>query len=127
MSDIDFNALGQAIDTTFGRSSLKNSTATQSIKMELRGPETLEVKFTTIVNLVNDHELVDLKKRYVNESSDLIEQSLKRVKEDYKDATGKSIKLKLVGENDGFEIINLNIYNRKRTAYYRRNLVFSVG
>jgi hypothetical protein len=127
MSDIDFNALGQAIDTTFGRSSTTNAMSSQSIKMVLRGPETLEVKFTTIVNLVNDREMVDLKKRFTDESSDLIEQALKRVKEDYKDATEKTVKFKQLSEKDGFEIINLNIYNRKRTAYYRRNLIFSVG
>jgi hypothetical protein len=127
MSDIDFNALGQAIDTTFGRSSTTNAMQSQSIKMVLRGPEVLEVKFTTIVNLVSDREMVDLKKRFTDESSDLVEQALKRIKEKYKDATGNNIKLKQLSEKDGFEIINLNIYNRKRTAYYRRNLIFSVG
>jgi hypothetical protein len=127
MSDIDFNALGQAVDTTFGRSSVTNSLASQSIKMVLKGPDVLEVKFTTIVNLVNDHEMVDLKKRFTQESTDLIDQALKRVKEEYKEQTDNAVKFKQFTESDGFEIIDLNIYNRKRTAYYRRNIFFKIS
>lgn len=127
MKKIDFNALGQALDTTWGRSST-TSCATQSVKMTLLNAEMLEVKYVTIVNLVHDRELVELKKRYTDESTTIIDQSLKGVKETYSElAKEGTVKFKQVDEKDSFEFINMNIHNSKRTAYFRRSVFFKVS
>lgn len=123
---IDFNALGQAIDTTFGRSSTKNG-ASKSVKMRMLDAEKLEVRYMVIVNLVSEREMVDLKKRYKEESDDVINSALKVVKETYKDLSESSIKFKQVNDVDSFEVIDLNIYNGKKTAYFRRTIVFEMS
>lgn len=125
MSEIDFNALGQAIDTTFGRSSTPNG-ASQSVKFILRGNNVLEVNFAMIVNLVNDREMIDMQKKYRNEADDVIEAALKRVKAEYTEQAESKLKLKQTKDSDKFEIIDLNIYNGKRTAYYRRCVQFEI-
>lgn len=123
---LDYNALGQAIDTTWGRSSTPSG-AGSSIKFKILGPKQMEVCFVAIVNLVNDHEMLDLKKRYISEANEVIGIATKRVKENYKEATEQTIRLKQISESDTFEIINLNIYNRKRTAYFRRKIVYEIS
>lgn len=124
--NIDFNALGQAVDTTFGRSSTPTG-ASQSVKFVIKDGNTLEARYVTIVNLVTERELVDLQKKYVDEANQVINIAIKNVKEVYKEITDESLKLKQVSDEDKFEIIDLNIYNRKRTAYFRRNVVFEMS
>ncbi len=125
-NSLDLNALGNAIDTTFGRSSTLG-VPTQSIKYKVLSNEKIEATFNAIVNLVNDKEMIDLRKRYTDEAKDTIAASVKRVKETYKDLTdGETIKFKQISESDSFEIINLNIYNRKRTAYFRFKVIFEI-
>jgi len=126
MSEIDFDALGQAIDTTWGRSSTP-SVATQSVKVLITGADCIEVRYATIVNLVHDRELVELKTRYTDESSSVIDQTLKKVKESYKEQCSKAIKFKQISEKDSFEFVNMNIHNSKRTAYFRRSVFFKVS
>lgn len=127
MKQIDFNALGQAIDTSWGRASTTPTCATQSVKVMITGTDTVEVRYITVVNLVHDRELNELKKRYTEESTSVIDQTLKRVKEQYSELAEGAIKFKQVGEKDSFEFIEMNIYNSKRTAYFRRSVFFKVS
>lgn len=123
---IDFNALGQSLDSTWGRSSTPTG-ASQSVKFVIKGTNLLEVRYTAIVNLVNDQEMVDLKKKYTNEAEQVCSIALKKVKETYKELSEKTLKLKQVSDDAKFEIIDLNIYNRKRTAYFRKNVVYEMS
>lgn len=127
MKQIDFNALGQAIDTSWGHASTTPTCATQSVKVMITGTDTVEVRYITVVNLVHDRELNELKKRYTEESTSVIDQTLKRVKEQYSELAEGTIKFKQVGEKDSFEFIEMNIYNSKRTAYFRRSVFFKVS
>jgi len=126
MTEIDFNALGQAMDTTWGRTSTPQ-VATQSVKFVLLNADTVEVRYVTIVNLVHDKELTELKKRYTDESTSVIDKAVSKVKETYKEQAEKSIKFKQIEETHSFEYINLNIHNSKRTAYFRRSVFFKVS
>lgn len=126
MTEIDFNALGQAIDTTWGRSSTP-TVATQSVKFVLLNEDTIEVRYATIVNLVDSREFEKLKKRYTEDSSSVIDKAISKVKETYKEQAEKTIKFKQVDERDSFEYIDMNIYNGKRTAYFRRSVFFKVS
>jgi len=123
---IDYNALGQSIDTTWGRSSTPSG-ASQSVKISLISEDKMKVMYITIVNLCNEREMIDLKKKYVDEADQIIDNNLKKVKENYKEITESAVKFKQVSDTDSFEIINLNIYNGKKTAYYRRTVVYEVS
>ena len=127
MKEIDYNALGQACDTTWGRASTTPTCATQSVKVMITSADLVEVRYVTVVNLVHDRELAELKKRYTEESTSVIDQTLKRVKENYSELAEGTVKFKQVGEKDSFEFINMNIHNSKRTAYYRRSVFFKVS
>jgi hypothetical protein len=126
MSDLDYNALGQAIDTTWGKSSspIANSF---SVKMSLIGPDMLRVSYQTIVNFASERQMLQVKIKEQELSSGNIKTVLDAVKNSYKDLTSKTLKLKEVSSGDSVEIIGMAVHNPKKTAIYRKNVMFEVG
>ena len=126
MSEIDYNALGQAIDTTWGRSSspVLNSF---SVKMNLVGTDVLAVNYQCIVNFASERQMLQVKIREEKLSSDNIKAILDAVKNAYKELTSKTLKLKEIGSSDSVEIIGFGIHNPKRTALYRKKLMLEIG
>lgn len=125
MLDIDYNALGQAIDTTWGRSSTPK-TASYSVKFKLQG-NVLVASYAAIVNFAAEKEMIILKQMYSEESQAIISAVLKNVKSVYKEISGKTLKTKEVSTSDSLEIIGFNVHNPKRTAYYRRATSFEIA
>lgn len=128
MSDIDFNALGQAIDSTWGRSSTPK-TASYSVKMSLLGSDRMLVSYAAIVNFGTERQMIEMKRAYSSEADSVVSEVIKKVKSIYKELTGSTLSTKALkdGDTDGLEIINLNVHNARRTAYYRRKAVFEIG
>lgn len=123
---IDYNALAQSMDTSWGKSSTP-LTATNSVKMQLVGENRLKVTFVTIVNFRSNPEFIQTKQRCEKEATSIVNEVIKQVKSSYKELTGNSLKFKSVSANDSVEIIGLGVYNPKRTAYYRRTEMFEIG
>lgn len=128
MDNIDYNALGQAIDETWGRSSTPK-TASYSVKITFCGQDRLLVSYAAIVNFASERQMVDTKRLYAEESKRIVAEVIKKVKATYKELADKPIKMKLVAgsETDSVEIINMNVHNAKRTAYYRHKALFEIG
>jgi len=128
MTKINYAALGQAIDTTWGRSSTPK-TASYSVKMSLMGPDRLLVSYAAVVNFGTERQMIEMKRAYASESESIVNEVIKRVKSTYKELTGSTLSAKSSKEGhvDSLEIINLNIHNAKRTAYYRRKAIFELG
>ena len=126
MKTVDINALAQSIDSTFGRSSTPQ-TASYSVKITQAGPDILSVSYAAIVNFGNEREMIHMKRAYVEEAASVISAYLKRVKENYKEITGDTIKLTLRDPVDSVEIINYNCHNCKRTAYIRRKCLAEIN
>ncbi len=126
MADIDYNALGQAIDTTWGRSST-SKTASYSVKLSLAGPDRLLASYAAVVNFGTEKQMIDMKRRYSDESESVVASVLKAVKGSYKDLCGSTLKAHEVSSTDGLEIINCSVHNPRRTAYYRRQTVYEIG
>ena len=61
MAEIDYNALAQAIDTTWGRSSTPK-TASYSIKLSLQGSDTLLASYAALVNFGTEHQMIEMKR-----------------------------------------------------------------
>lgn len=122
---IDYNALGQALDTTWGRSSTPK-TATHSVKFTVNG-DTLVASYAAIVNFATEREMVVMKRSYSEESKSVIDEVLKHVKATYKSLCGKTLKLKEASSQDSVEIIGVQMHNPKRTAYYRKKSLFEIG
>jgi len=125
MIDVDFNALGQAIDTTWGRTSTPK-TASYSVKFKLQG-NVLVAYYAAIVNFAAEKEMIILKQKYAEESQSVINAVLKNVKAVYKEISGKTLKTKEISTSDSLEIIGFNVHNPKRTAYFRRATSFEIA
>jgi hypothetical protein len=125
-SKINFDALGQASDTTWGRSSTPK-TSSYSVKVSMLGPTTIKASYAVIVNFGSERQMIETKRRYAEESIAIISEVLKTIKANYKSLTGSSLSTKEVGSQDNIEIISATIHNPKKTAYYKRQTVFEVG
>jgi len=123
--EIDINAVGQAIDTTWGRSSTP-MTASYSVKFTLLGGNRILASYKVITNFVSEKEMILMKRSCSEESEKVIDAHVRSVKEKYKDITGQTLKFGQVETSDSLEIIGFNVHNPKRTAYYRRKTVFDL-
>ena len=126
MADIDYNALGQAIDTTWGRSSTPK-TASYSVKITMLGPDRLLASYAAIVNFGTERQMIEMKRLYSEESQAVTKEVLKTVKSNYKELTGDSLSAKEESSTDSLEIVGLNVHSPRRTAYYRRKTVIEIG
>ena len=122
---IDYNALGQAIDTTWGRASTPK-TASYSVKFSMQGNK-LIASYAAIVNFGTEREMIMVKRSYVEESISVIAEAIKGIKANYKQISSDSLSTKEVATSDSLEIIGYGIHNPKRTAYYRRKTIFEIG
>lgn len=123
---LNINALGQAIDTTWGRSSTPK-TASYSVKFTFLGDSRLLASYKVITNFVSEKEMIKMKKNCLEESEDVIAEHVRLVKETYKQLSGETLTLKEESATDSLEIIGFNVHNPKRTAYYRRKVVFEIA
>lgn len=126
MEDIDYNVLGQAMDTTWGRSSTPK-TASYSVKLTMMGPDRILASYAAVVNFGTEHQMISMKRRYVEESEAVTNEVIKQVKARYKNLSGESLAAKKLTATDSLEIIGFNVHNPRRTAYYRRKTVFEIG
>lgn len=97
MLDIhDIRVLGGLIDTTFGRTSIRE--AGHAIAYKLMNHcdvgHTLEVRFETIVNVNSREGIQSEQNRYDDISIKMINEAVKQLKADFRDAAGKSLKIK---------------------------------
>lgn len=125
VSEIDLSALGQALDTTWGRSSTPK-TASYSVKFTITGSNMICASYAAIVNFASERQMVEMKRMYSSESVSIINEHLKLIKSSYKKLTGKTLKTKQETSSDCLEVIGVNFYNPRRTAYYRRKTFFEV-
>jgi len=95
--------------------------------MSLVGPDMLKVSYQTIVNFASERQMLQVKMQEQELSSSNIKSVLDAVKNSYKDLTNKSLKLKEVSSGDSVEIIGMAVHNPKKTAIYRKNVMFEVG
>lgn len=123
---INFNALGQAFDTTWGRSSTPQ-TASFSVKFTMQGAGRVLVSYAAVVNFGTERQMIEMKRRYADESTSVINEALKGVKSRYKDLAGSGLTFKEVASSDSLEIMTANFQNPKRTALFRRKTLFEVA
>jgi len=122
---IDYNALGQVLDTTWGRSSTPK-TASFSVKFSLSG-NVLTASYAAIVNFGTENEMIMMKRKYSEESVDVIAELVRVIKSNYKTIAGKTISMKELTSQDSLEIIGYAVHNPKRTAYFRRKTSFELA
>lgn len=91
------------------------------------GPDRMMASYAVIVKFVTEKEMIQVKRDHVQESESVLDAELASIKSRYKDLSGLTLKTKEMSSVDNLEIINMNVHNPLRTAYYRRRVVFEIS
>lgn len=119
------NALGNVIDTTWGRSSTPK-TSSYSVKMTLEG-DRLIVLFSMIVNFAAEREMIMVKRQCAEDSMKLTAEALKLTKANYKKLSGETLSTTEVSSDESVEIVGMSPFNPRRTSLYRRKTVLEIS
>jgi hypothetical protein len=122
LSSKDVNVLGNIVNTTWGKYSESNGRSVTSV---LQG-DVLTMRFSTIVHFAGEEALRMQVDRLAGESMDVLAGRIKSLKDKFKDATGKSLKISEISNKDNVELISSTANSLRKIAYYRRNLAVSV-
>lgn len=120
--------LGKLIDTTFGRSSMARSSSGGSVKFQMVNDETLIVTYHCIGTfLTRQVPEVELKK-YEDEGVKVVKAAVKMLKEEFKEASDKDLKLTLQDTKPHLDIVNVQPHiSAKRTVHYRLVAFYKIG
>ena len=125
LSQEQVRALGQILDTTFGRSSTVDS-ATASFKTKLQGA-ILTVTYACIRKFASERDQWEQTKDFDKESAQLTNDFMKEAKKDFKAAVGSALKVKEQSSTTDFEVIGVQGHiNPARTVYCKRITVFEI-
>lgn len=97
MLDIhELRALGGLINTTFGKTSIREAGHAIAFKMVNHCDEghTLEIRFETVVNVDPLQGIQTAQKEYDDISIKMINEAVKQLKADFKDVAGRALKIK---------------------------------
>ena len=130
MLDIhELRALGGLIDTSFGRTSIREAGHAIAYKLVNHCDEghTLEIRFETIVNVVPGEGIQTKQKEFDDISIKMINEAVKELKADFKEVAGRALKIKeFKSERKGQQPLfdsNLEIFSFNpsllRGKYYR--------
>lgn len=122
------NALGQVLDTTWGDSSTNGSDrVTCSVKHKFIGHDNVLLTYNTIVTFNGPMSQHVLMQRFEEEAKTILAQFVKNAKEEYKTLTKESVSFTKVKENEPeVESIGYSLYNPKKTAYFRKQILYKV-
>jgi len=120
LSTKDLNALSQIAMKGWGVSSMPNS-----VNCSLAG-DTVTLKYMTVVHFAADQALRSQVDRINHESIQILTKCVADLKAQFKDMTGKSIKLKEISNKDSLEVISATNLSPRRVAYYRRQVILQV-
>jgi len=117
----DVNALGNILNSTWGEGSSRhdrNDTGA-TITGNMQG-DVLNVRFMTVVHFASERSLQDQMRNLTRESYDRLNKYIDNVKAQFREQTGKSLKLKELSNKDNLELIQATSNSPRKIAYYRR-------
>lgn len=123
---IDFNALGQAIDTTWGRSSTPK-TAAYSVKASIINAGALRIDFHTVFNFADDREMIVVKRQIEEEAKSVTKSALSEIKKLYKEFSGSSLSSSELSSGGNFELIGFGKPSVRKTAHYKFTTMIEIG
>lgn len=121
VKDFDqFQTLSRVFNKTFGAPSTTR-TATETITVKCVDDSFLSAIYLTTVTFSSEGMWRDLRKAYLKEAVEKLGARLSAAEKEYKELTGKSIKLKIMQNtiSDGLEYVTYSMYNPKKTAFFR--------
>ena len=117
----EVRALGEVLNTTWGRSS-SNMKVTHSLE-----GDRLDLLMQSIVHFDGSRSLNPQVIREREIANSIFTDALKKVKADFKDATGRALTLKEMSRDDDVELIQATSNSPRKIAYYRCQLRLQVS
>lgn len=124
--NIDYQALGQIIDTTWGRSSTP-ATSTFSVKINVLNANTLRIDYHTVFNFANDKEMLTVKLRIEEEAKRVTKGVVASTKKTYKRLTGSTLRFEEISSGGMFELVGFGKPSSRKTAHYKFTTTFEIG
>ena len=119
----EVNALGNILNSTFGKSG--NRGETRSLTGSIEG-NTLILKFLSVVQFASESSLREQTDRIAEESVKLLAEAVTNIKKQFKEATGNTLKVKEDGSSDSVEVVSGSVHSPRKIAYYRRTHTLSI-
>lgn len=123
----EINKIGQLIDTTF---SLHQSTPpnayTPSIMCRLIDGETLSLIYSSVVNWFSSDPLLPQQNKFANEAEQVTKGYIKRLKESFREETGRILKFEVKNYNDDIQELTSQPYSNKKISLFRRKTLITV-
>ncbi len=120
----DIRALGNLIDTSFGRSSSPGGG--HSIKAVMSG-DNLSVVYTTVVHFASEASLQQQVIAHKEEGTQRTLAYIKELKKDFRAETGKTLKIGKEEPVDDVELISATSNSARKIAYYKMKWMLSLG
>lgn len=126
---LNYSALGQAIDTTWGNSSMP-ACSSYSLKISMVGTDTVSIMYQTRTNFGSRARMINSKREEEEKANSIIKDAVSMIKKKYSEVTdGETISLKELKEKavDSLEIVGMAVHNSNRTGLYRKKCIFEIS
>lgn len=117
----EVRALGNALNTTFGKSS-----DSMKVTHNLQG-NVLDLKISSVVYFASEMSLREQVRDLAGISNDIFTDALKKVKEEFKESAGRALKTEELSRDDDVELISATANSPRKIAYYRSSLKLEIA
>ena len=126
LSAEEVNAFGNITNTTWGKASTA-TVPTISLKCALMGDSGMTISYTSVVVFASEQAMSQQIPKMENEAVQVTNRYLKELKKEFREVTGRRLKVKLKTTQPSVEIVNLQPHiSPKRTALYRHVSMFEI-
>ena len=125
MNAEEYNILGNIIDPTYRDS--YDSVGSFKVLPKIISEDRMEVTCMVVVNLLNRAEMQKASSDAKSSLDKACNETLKRIKKEFKQQAGRALKSKKVSEDKSVELINMSSYSPKGTALVRAVYSFEIS
>ena len=111
----DINALGNILNFTVGRGGDGKVGVSNSLQGDI-----LTLKYSTIVHFASERSMRDQVNLLNDESVQVLSNTVSNLKKEFKETTGKSLKITEISNKSDLELIQATNNSPRKIAYYRR-------
>ena len=119
----DLELIGRLLENSYSHPS---PSATYSIKHRLSG-NNLELNYASIVHFASEQSLQQQLVRLREQAAQLVDDSLAKLKKDFRDSSGSTLRLEDHGGNDNLELISSTSNSPRKIAYFKYNRVVEIA
>ena len=122
----DYRTLGNVIDGTFGKS-YEKMPGSMKCSVQIIGEDKMQMTAMSVVNLLTRSNMQNAAKDSESELQKLSNECLRRIKKDFKEVAGRTLKTKKVSSDTSVELISMSSYSSKGTALVRQVHIFEIS